>query len=82
MYVFLQEFVVTAVWALFFFVAFIVQLAVWSYVKAVADDKDHHETYSVKGRNIAAGVFGIFNFLTYCGGLFFLFLEWRRGTTL
>ncbi|KAL5278179.1 hypothetical protein ACFFRR_003057 [Megaselia abdita] len=76
------EFVVTAVCALFFFIAFIVQLAVFSYVKAVPENVAGHETYSVKGRNIAAGVFGIFNFGAYCAGLFFLFLEHRRGTTM
>uniref|UniRef100_T1GB70 MARVEL domain-containing protein n=1 Tax=Megaselia scalaris TaxID=36166 RepID=T1GB70_MEGSC len=68
------EFAITAVWAFFLFVAFIVQLAVFSNYKST--------DVAGKGRNIAAGVFGLFNFFTYGAGLFFLYLEWRRGTTM
>lgn len=67
-----QELLNTAAAAFFYFVAFIVQLATWSaYVGSYG--------YS---RNIAAGVFGLFNFLAYAAGTYFLYLEHKGGATI
>ncbi|EDV44559.1 uncharacterized protein Dana_GF20425 [Drosophila ananassae] len=65
------ELITTAVLTLLYFIGFIVQLARWS------DVRDTPGT----GSNIAAGVFGLFNFLAYAAGTYFLFLAHRSGAT-
>ncbi|XP_055533381.1 protein MAL2-like [Wyeomyia smithii] len=54
----------TAFIALIYFTAFIVQLALWA--NTVHGDRD---------RNLAAGSFGIFNFLAYMAGIYVLYFE-------
>ncbi|KAL5278177.1 hypothetical protein ACFFRR_003055 [Megaselia abdita] len=68
----LTELINTAIWAVFYFIAFVVQLAKWSNA--------HPQQYG-KGSNIAAGVFGILNFIAYSAGAYFLYLEHRGGST-
>ncbi|XP_030568588.1 CKLF-like MARVEL transmembrane domain-containing protein 4 [Drosophila novamexicana] len=65
-----SELLTTAVLTLLYFIAFIVQLARW----AESNTKGH-------GSNTAAGVFGLFNFLAYAAGTYFLFLAHRSGAT-
>lgn len=67
----LQELITTAVLTLLYFIGFIVQLARWSDVI----------DFPGRGSNIAAGVFGLFNFLAYAAGTYFLFLAHRSGAT-
>ncbi|XP_053681554.1 MARVEL domain-containing protein 1-like [Sabethes cyaneus] len=55
----------TAFIVLIYFIAFIVQLALWANL-----------THDDRSRNLAAGSFGIFNFLAYVAGLYFLYLEY------
>ncbi|XP_059491293.1 CKLF-like MARVEL transmembrane domain-containing protein 8 [Neocloeon triangulifer] len=46
--------------------AFITQLAIWSpYTGGVTD------------ANLAAGSFGVFNFIAYCGSTYFAYAEWK-----
>ncbi|XP_001354868.1 uncharacterized protein LOC108156382 [Drosophila miranda] len=65
-----SELITTAVLTLLYFIGFIVQLARWSE----SADKG-------SGSNTAAGVFGLFNFLAYAAGTYFLFLAHRSGAT-
>ncbi|XP_011185101.1 CKLF-like MARVEL transmembrane domain-containing protein 4 [Zeugodacus cucurbitae] len=60
----------TAICALLYFIAFVVQLAKWS---------SYPGSHSY-GANIAAGVFGVFNFLAYAAGTYFLYLAHKSGT--
>ncbi|XP_017002271.1 CKLF-like MARVEL transmembrane domain-containing protein 4 [Drosophila takahashii] len=64
------ELITTAVLTLLYFIGFIVQLARWSDATGYAS-----------GSNTAAGVFGLFNFLAYAAGVYFLFLAHRSGAT-
>ncbi|KAL7742517.1 hypothetical protein ACLKA6_013322 [Drosophila palustris] len=65
-----SELLTTAVLTLLYFIAFIVQLARWSE----SNQYGH-------GSNTAAGVFGLFNFLAYAAGTYFLFVAHRSGAT-
>ncbi|KAH8395982.1 hypothetical protein KR222_000745 [Zaprionus bogoriensis] len=65
-----SELLTTAVLTLLYFIAFIVQLAAWA-----------ESTRQGQGANTAAGVFGLFNFLAYAAGVYFLFLAHRSGAT-
>ncbi|XP_016923131.2 proteolipid protein 2 [Drosophila suzukii] len=65
-----SELITTAVLTLLYFIGFIVQLARWS-----------DSTEKGAGSNTAAGVFGLFNFLAYGAGTYFLFLAHRSGAT-
>uniref|UniRef100_U5EQZ4 Putative members of chemokine-like factor super family n=1 Tax=Corethrella appendiculata TaxID=1370023 RepID=U5EQZ4_9DIPT len=60
----LTELFNTGLATVFYFIAFIVQLSVWSGYSGYA-----------KGANVAAGVFGIFNTFAYAAGTYFLYLE-------
>ncbi|XP_029049953.1 uncharacterized protein LOC114879304 isoform X2 [Osmia bicornis bicornis] len=66
----LTELLNTAVFAILYMIAFIAQLSVWSAL--------HHVSTS---RNMAAGVFGIFNTLAYAAGAYFLYVEWKSSNT-
>lgn len=59
-----QELINTGLATGLYFIAFIVQLSAWS---------SRHDF--VRGSNITAGVFGLFNFLAYAAGTYFLFIE-------
>ncbi|XP_058827742.1 protein MAL2-like [Topomyia yanbarensis] len=61
------EFFMTAFLALLYFIAFIAQLALWANIY---DDPN-------RSRNLAAGSFGIFNFLAYVAGTYFLYVDYR-----
>ncbi|XP_052859963.1 CKLF-like MARVEL transmembrane domain-containing protein 4 [Anopheles cruzii] len=64
----LTELINTGIATLLYFIAFIVQLASWG------------QRYgSGRGSNIAAGVFGLFNFLAYMAGTYFLYVEHRSA---
>ncbi|XP_037936252.1 proteolipid protein 2 [Teleopsis dalmanni] len=65
------ELINTAIATVLYFIAFVVQLAKWS---------SYPHSYGY-GSNIAAGVFGLFNFLAYAAGSYFLYLEFRSGAT-
>ncbi|ALC49978.1 CG15211 [Drosophila busckii] len=65
-----SELLTTAVLTLLYFIGFVVQLARW----AESNQYGH-------GSNTAAGVFGLFNFLAYAAGTFFLFQAHRSGAT-
>jgi len=67
----LTELIDTAVITILYFIAFVVQLARWSGYSRVFG----------YGSNIAAGIFGLFNFLAYAAGTYFLYLEYRSGST-
>lgn len=58
----------TGIAALLYFIAFVVQLAT-------------HHAYDFAS-NMAAGVFGLFNFLAYAAGTYFLYLEHKSGATI
>ncbi|XP_030378706.1 CKLF-like MARVEL transmembrane domain-containing protein 4 [Scaptodrosophila lebanonensis] len=64
------ELVNTGILTVLYFIAFVVQLAKWSGYQGY-----HH------GTNIAAGVFGLFNFLAYAAGTYFLYLAHKSGAT-
>uniref|UniRef100_A0A182SN41 MARVEL domain-containing protein n=3 Tax=Cellia TaxID=44534 RepID=A0A182SN41_9DIPT len=64
----LTELINTAIATLLYFIAFIVQLASWSNLYGRG-----------RGSNIAAGVFGLFNFLAYAAGTYFLYVEHRSA---
>ncbi|XP_003704297.1 plasmolipin-like isoform X3 [Megachile rotundata] len=66
----LTELLNTTVFAILYMIAFIAQLSVWSAVN-----------YPSVSRNIAAGVFGIFNTLAYAAGAYFLYVEWKSSDT-
>nr|CAD7198211.1 unnamed protein product [Timema douglasi] len=65
------ELVNTSILTLLYLIAFIVQLSVWSPYYRI----------SWRDSNMAAGVFGLFNFLVYAAGVYFLFVEWKRSGT-
>lgn len=65
------ELVNTGIVTLFYFIAFVVQLAKWSSL--------HYHGY---GSNIAAGVFGLFNFLAYAAGTYLLYIQHKNGSTI
>uniref|UniRef100_A0A0C9RUN1 CMTM4 protein n=1 Tax=Fopius arisanus TaxID=64838 RepID=A0A0C9RUN1_9HYME len=67
----LTELYNTGIIVILYAIAFIAQLAVWSSVQ-------HHHARSA---NIAAGVFGIFNTLAYLAGTYFLYYEFRTGSS-
>ncbi|XP_073833353.1 CKLF-like MARVEL transmembrane domain-containing protein 4 isoform X1 [Musca autumnalis] len=67
------EFINTGIATILYFIAFIVQLAKWS---------SYHSSSYGYGSNIAAGVFGLFNFLAYAAGTYFLYLEHKSGATI
>ncbi|TMW54277.1 hypothetical protein DOY81_000632 [Sarcophaga bullata] len=62
----------TGIASVLYFIAFVVQLAKWS---------SYPHSYGY-GSNIAAGVFGLFNFLAYAAGTYFLYLEHKSGSTI
>ncbi|XP_055586345.1 CKLF-like MARVEL transmembrane domain-containing protein 4 [Uranotaenia lowii] len=64
----LTELINTGFATFLYLIAFIVQLAVWS----------KYYGYAVSA-NIAAGVFGIFNFLAYAAGTYFLYVEHKSS---
>uniref|UniRef100_A0A2M4C0T2 Putative member of chemokine-like factor super family n=1 Tax=Anopheles marajoara TaxID=58244 RepID=A0A2M4C0T2_9DIPT len=64
----LTELINTGIATLLYFIAFIVQLASWSNLYGHG-----------RGSNIAAGVFGLFNFLAYTAGTYFLYVEHRSA---
>lgn len=66
----LTELLNTGIEAVMYLIAFIVQLSTWS-------------PYSLNyfyAKNIAAGVFGLFNTVAYAAGTYFLFVEHKRGS--
>ncbi|XP_063705713.1 CKLF-like MARVEL transmembrane domain-containing protein 4 [Culicoides brevitarsis] len=65
----LTELLNTGIATVFYFIAFIVQLSAWSSVRS-----------AYKGSNITAGVFGLFNFLAYLAGTYFLYIEHKSAT--
>ncbi|XP_062537302.1 CKLF-like MARVEL transmembrane domain-containing protein 4 [Armigeres subalbatus] len=65
----LTELINTGIATLLYFIAFIVQLASWSNY--------YYSHY--RSANIAAGVFGIFNFLAYTAGSYFLYVEHKSS---
>ncbi|XP_075159024.1 CKLF-like MARVEL transmembrane domain-containing protein 4 isoform X1 [Haematobia irritans] len=67
------EFINTGIATVLYFIAFVVQLAKWSSYSSAS--------YGY-GSNIAAGVFGLFNFLAYAAGTYFLYLEHKSGATI
>ncbi|XP_062701158.1 CKLF-like MARVEL transmembrane domain-containing protein 4 [Aedes albopictus] len=64
----LTELINTGFATLLYLIAFIVQLATWSNLYGY-----------FRSANIAAGVFGLFNFLAYTAGTYFLFVEHRSS---
>ncbi|KAM7349364.1 CKLF-like MARVEL transmembrane domain-containing protein 4 [Cochliomyia hominivorax] len=62
----------TGIATVLYFIAFVVQLAKWT----------SYSQYHGYGSNIAAGVFGLFNFLAYAAGTYFLYLEHKSGATI
>lgn len=67
----LTELINTGIAAILYFIAFVIQLTKWS-------SYPYSNGY---GSNIAAGVFGLFNFLAYAAGTYFLYLEHKSGAT-
>lgn len=57
----------TAILAVLYLVASVLQLSVWS--------PPYHPQY--RDPNITAGIFGLFNTVAYCAGAYFLFAEWK-----
>jgi len=66
----LTEAINTGIAAVFYLIAFIVQLSAWSSIIS-----------PFKGSNVTAGVFGIFNFLAYTAGTYFLYIELKSSQT-
>ncbi|KOC66583.1 CKLF-like MARVEL transmembrane domain-containing protein 4 [Habropoda laboriosa] len=66
----LTELLNTTIFAVLYMIAFIAQLSVWSALSG-----------SSTSRNIAGGVFGIFNTVAYAAGAYFLYVEWRSSNT-
>ena len=60
----------TGIFTFLYFIAIVVQLSVWTSLVGFA-----------VSRNIAAGVFGIFNTLAYAAGSYFLYVEFRSSNT-
>ncbi|BES95511.1 unnamed protein product [Nesidiocoris tenuis] len=67
----LTEVLNTAIITVLYLIAFIVQLSVWSSA---------YTGSSVKGPNIAAGIFGIFNTVAYGYGTYLLHAEWKSSS--
>ncbi|CAH0554898.1 unnamed protein product [Brassicogethes aeneus] len=65
----LTELVNTAICTIFYILAFIIQLAIWSGYSG-----------HFKGINITAGVFGLFNALAYGFGAYLLYLEHKSNS--
>ncbi|KFM71149.1 CKLF-like MARVEL transmembrane domain-containing protein 4, partial [Stegodyphus mimosarum] len=71
----LIELTTTAVGVVLYFIVSVVQLA-------ATNRRDYHYALSHHGyysSYIAAGCFGLFNFLAYAAGTFFLFMEWKQS---
>uniref|UniRef100_A0A1Q3FZF5 Putative member of chemokine-like factor super family n=3 Tax=Culex tarsalis TaxID=7177 RepID=A0A1Q3FZF5_CULTA len=64
----LTELLNTGIATVLYFIAFIVQLASWSNIIGYG-----------RSANIAAGVFGLFNFLAYSAGTYFLYVEHKSS---
>lgn len=64
----LTELINTGFATLLYLIAFIVQLSTWSNLYGY-----------FRSANIAAGVFGLFNFLAYAAGTYFLFVEHKSS---
>ncbi|CAL1281219.1 unnamed protein product [Larinioides sclopetarius] len=67
------ELATTAVGTVLYFIVAVVQLA-------ATNRKDYHYALYHHGyysSYIAAGCFGLFNFVAYAAGTFFLFMEWK-----
>ncbi|KAF5273835.1 hypothetical protein FQA39_LY00950 [Lamprigera yunnana] len=64
-----QEMINTAVWAVCYLIAFIIQLAVWS-----------GSGWPGRGANIAAGVMGMINTGLYGFGAYLLYIESKRSS--
>ncbi|XP_059617272.1 CKLF-like MARVEL transmembrane domain-containing protein 4 [Phlebotomus argentipes] len=64
----LTELINTGLASVLYFLAFLVQFITWG-----------GSTITGTGSNIAAGVFGIFNFLAYVAGTYFLYVDYRSG---
>uniref|UniRef100_A0A1A9V6L7 MARVEL domain-containing protein n=1 Tax=Glossina austeni TaxID=7395 RepID=A0A1A9V6L7_GLOAU len=62
----------TGIVTILYFIVSVVQLAKWTA---------YFNSYGY-GANIAAGVFGLFNFLAYAAGTYFLYLEHKSGATI
>jgi len=67
----LTELINTSVTTVLYLIAFIVQLSIFS----------PPYYYTIRGRNIAAGVFGLFNTVAYAAGAYFLYVEWKGTQT-
>uniref|UniRef100_A0A1B0A5J1 MARVEL domain-containing protein n=1 Tax=Glossina pallidipes TaxID=7398 RepID=A0A1B0A5J1_GLOPL len=67
-----KELLNTGIVTILYFIASVVQLAKWTA---------YFNSYGY-GANIAAGVFGLFNFLAYAAGTYFLYLEHKSGATI
>lgn len=65
----LTEMLNTSIFTILYMIAFIAQLSAWSAL---------NHTYT--SRNIAAGIFAIFNTLAYSAGTYFLYVEWRSSS--
>lgn len=61
----LTELLNTGIMTVLYLIAFIVQLATWAPLT----------NWWARGSNIAAGVFGLFNFIAYAAGTYSLYLE-------
>ncbi|GLG93292.1 hypothetical protein R5R35_005437 [Gryllus longicercus] len=66
----LSELMNTGVDTVLYFIACIVQLAVWGEV-----------SHPYRAANITAGVFGILNTVAYGLGTYFLFVQWKSSRT-
>jgi len=70
----LTELVNTGLATILYIIAFIVQLASWSGIS-------HPPTSYYRGSNLAAGCFGLFNTIAYAASSYFLYLEYKSGST-
>ncbi|KAK0178927.1 hypothetical protein PV327_007766 [Microctonus hyperodae] len=66
----LTEFINTGIKCVLYFIAFVVQLSVWS---------SYPWGSLYRSPQIAAAIFGIFNTVAYCAGVFFLWVEWKNS---
>jgi len=71
----LTELVNTGLATIFYVIAFIVQLAVWSNINP------NTGLGYYRSSNLAAGSFGLFNTIAYAASTYFLYLEHKSGTT-
>ncbi|XP_014259061.1 uncharacterized protein LOC106672277 [Cimex lectularius] len=67
----LTEVLNTGIITVLYFIAFIIQLSVWS----------SRDSVIYRSPNIAAGIFGLFNALAYAFGTYLLYAEWKSSTT-